>query len=136
MDRLTPEQRSENMRRIRSKGMQPEIEVRRLLHRLGYRFRLHDPKLPGKPDLVFRSRRKVILVHGCFWHQHNAATCKITRQPKSNLTYWSNKLSSNVKRDATHRKALKSSGWEVLTVWECQISRTNLTKRLIEFLER
>lgn len=135
MDKLTPERRSENMRRIRSKGMKPELEVRRLLHRLGYRFRLHDPNLPGKPDLVFPSRRKVILVHGCFWHQHNWANCKITHQPKSNLTYWNPKLAANVKRDRTHKKALKSSGWEVLTVWECQIARSNLTDRLIEFLE-
>src|SRR5437588_296882 len=96
MDKLTPQQRSENIRRIRSKDMEPELEVRRLVHPLGYRFRLHDTNLPGKPDLVFRSLRKVIQVHGCFWHQHNSTSCEITRKPKSNIgrliPFWANEL--------------------------------------------
>ena len=135
MDKLTPQERSENMRRIRSKGMQPEVEVRKMVHHLGYRFRLHDPKLPGKPDLVFPSRRKIILVHGCFWHQHNSTRCKVTRLPKSNLNYWLQKLSTNVRRDALHKKALRAAGWKVLTIWECEIDRNALTKRVIRFLE-
>jgi DNA mismatch endonuclease, patch repair protein len=118
MDRVTPQQRSENMRRIKSKGMEPELRVRRLVHGLGYRYRLHDKNLPGKPDLVFRSRRKVILVHGCFWHQHSDPACKITRKPKSNLSYWGAKLSRNVARDLANLKSLSQLGWKVLTVWE------------------
>ena len=110
MDKLTPQQRSENMRRIRSKGMEPELEVRRLVHRLGYRFRLHDKNLPGKPDLVFRSRRKVIQVHGCFWHQHNSTSCEITRKPKSNIHYWTPKLARNMARDLEHLKSLSRLG--------------------------
>lgn len=136
MDALTPERRSENMRRIRSKGMKPELAVRSLVHRLGYRFRLHDKKLPGKPDLVFRPRRKVIQVHGCFWHQHDSASCKITRKPKSNIRYWAPKLSRNVARDAANNKALTREGWKVLTIWECEIgNEAALTKRLTRFLK-
>lgn len=135
MDTLTPQRRSENMRRIRSKGMQPELEVRKLIHRLGYRFRLHDPQLPGKPDLVFSSRRKIILVHGCFWHQHKANKCKIARVPKSNLSYWAEKLSRNVKRDKVHKKALTARGWRVLTIWECEVNRPDLSLRVMRFLE-
>ena len=123
------------MRRIRSKGMKPEVSVRSLVFRLGYRYRLHDKNLPGKPDLVFRSRRKVILVHGCFWHQHDSPACKITRKPKSNTTYWSAKLRRNVARDGQHLRALSRLGWKVLTVWECELGdEAVLTKRLIRFL--
>jgi DNA mismatch endonuclease (patch repair protein) len=96
MDILTPERRSSNMRAIRSKDMQPELMVRRLVHKLGYRFRLHRKDLPGKPDLVFASRRKVIFVHGCFWHSHD---CKAAHIPKSNAEYWEPKLERNRVRD-------------------------------------
>src|SRR5688572_10968223 len=102
------------MRRIRSKGMKPELAVRSLVHRLGYRFRLHDKHLPGKPDLVFRSRRKVILVHGCFWHQHDDPACKISRKPKSNTNYWMKKLERNVERDQRHFESLSGQGWKAL----------------------
>jgi DNA mismatch endonuclease (patch repair protein) len=135
MDKLTPQERSENMRRIRSKGMKPELAVRRIVHRLGYRFRLHGKNLPGKPDLVFRPRHKVILVHGCFWHQHSHPSCKITRQPKSNTDYWTGKLKRTIARDLEHEKALISDGWEVLTIWECELANEQSTvKRLTKFL--
>jgi DNA mismatch endonuclease, patch repair protein len=135
LDALTPERRSENMRRIRSKGMKPELAVRRLVHGLGYRYRLHQKTLPGKPDLVFPSRRKVILVHGCFWHQHSDPTCKITRTPKSNTGYWGDKLKRNVERDSRHVQLLLAEGWEVLTVWECQIGNAHLSKSIVRFLD-
>ena len=135
MDKLTRQKRSDNMRRIRSKGMQPEMEVRRLVHRLGYRYRLHVTRLPGKPDLVFPSRRKIILVHGCFWHQHRDRACKIVRTPKSNLSYWGQKLRGNVSRDAQHAKRLRKDGWELLTVWECQTHNpANLAQEIATFL--
>src|SRR5687768_16524426 len=98
MDKLSQAERSENMRRIRSRNMKPELIVRSVAHRLGYRFRLHRKDLPGKPDLVFVSRRKVIFVHGCFWHQH--AGCIDSRLPKTNAAYWHPKLMRNVERDA------------------------------------
>jgi DNA mismatch endonuclease, patch repair protein len=137
MDKLSPERRSINMRQIRSKDMSPEMEVRRLLHSLGYRYRLHQKELPGKPDIVFPSKRKVIFVHGCFWHQHSAPNCKITRKPKSNESYWLPKLLRNVERDQRHKTTLHKLGFQVLTIWECEIkSRDNLIKRLKSFLEK
>jgi DNA mismatch endonuclease (patch repair protein) len=119
-DHLTPERRSENMRRIRSGDTAPEIMVRRVLSALGLRYRLHDAKLPGKPDIVLRSRRIVIFVHGCFWHQH--ARCRHGRKPRSNETYWNAKLTANVSRDRRHARELRADGWSVLTIWECELS--------------
>lgn len=134
-DKLSPERRSENMRRIRSKDSAPEKQVRQLLHGSGYRYRLHDKSLPGKPDIVFKGRRKIIFVHGCFWHQHEAASCLDGRPPKSNTGYWHSKLERNVKRDAQHVEQLQASGWSVLTVWECEVKdKSRLTARLAEFL--
>ena len=106
---------------IRAKGMKPEMTVRRRLHAAGYRYRLHCRDLPGKPDLVFPGRRKVIFVHGCFWHQHADPTCKIARRPKSNRDYWMPKLEGNVARDAASRARLRELGWEVHVIWECEI---------------
>jgi DNA mismatch endonuclease (patch repair protein) len=124
--------RSANMRAIRSKDMQPELRVRSLVHRIGYRFRLHRRDLPGKPDLVFVGRHKIIFVHGCFWHSHG---CKIAHSPKSNVKYWKPKLERNSKRDEKNIQALRSDGWKVLVVWECQILNvTKLAKRLQTFL--
>jgi len=121
MDKIPPQKRAKNMRAIRSKGMKPEMTVRSITHRMGFRYRLHRSDLPGKPDLVFPDRRKAIFVHGCFWHQHTAKTCKITRIPKSNLEYWIPKLERNNARDKKNRSALRKLGWDVLIVWECQL---------------
>lgn len=110
--------RSENMRRIRSGGMKPELAVRSCAHRCGYRFRLHAKDLPGKPDLVFRSRRSVIFVHGCFWHQHSR--CIDGHVPKTNGAYWVEKLRRNAERDHCAERSLREMGWRVLVVWECQ----------------
>ncbi len=134
-DRLSKSRRSANMAAIRAKDTKPELVVRSLVHSLGYRYRLHARDLPGKPDLVFRPRRKVIFVHGCFWHLHPDAECLDSRRPKSNKGYWGPKLSRNVERDAQHAAALKSEGWKVLVVWECETKKlTPLTKRLAKFL--
>ena len=122
MDRITGERRSANMRRIKGKGMKPEVAVRRLAHAMGYRFRLHRADLPGKPDLAFPARRKVIFVHGCFWHQHSDAGCQRAHLPRSNSEYWGPKLARNVARDLAGRSALAALGWDSLVVWECQLT--------------
>ena len=114
------------MSRIRSKGMKPEMVVRKLVHGMGYRFRLHRKDLPGKPDLVFGPRKKVIFVHGCFWHQHDDPACKITRRPKSRLEYWGPKLSRNVERDRQAKDTLTELGWKSLTIWECETKASSL----------
>lgn len=135
MDRLTPAERSRNMSAIRSKGMKPELAVRRLVHRLGFRFRLHDKKLPGCPDLIFPSRRAAIFVNGCFWHQHNSRRCPIARVPKSNLQYWKRKLTGNVRRDHLNCQRLRRLGWRVLVVWECSVGdERRLAARIRSFL--
>jgi DNA mismatch endonuclease (patch repair protein) len=136
MDRITPAQRSANMQRIKSKGMKPELLVRRLVHSMGYRYRLHRSDLPGKPDLVFAGRRKVIFVHGCFWHQHPDPNCRYAHAPRSNLDYWAPKLSRNTTRDAETENSLRKSGWDVLTVWECDLKDMHATTAKIKaFLE-
>ncbi len=122
--------RSENMRRIRSKGMLPELAVRSLVHRMAFRFRLHRKDLPGKPDLVFVSRRKVIFVHGCFWHAHD---CKIAHTPKSNAAYWGPKLERNQARDARNIEALTAAGWKSLIIWECETWNVKSVARRIRF---
>jgi DNA mismatch endonuclease (patch repair protein) len=123
------------MRAIRSKGMKPELAVRRLLHAAGYRYRIHGKELPGKPDIIFKKRRKVIFVHGCFWHQHDIEACLDGRRPKSNTTYWHPKLARNVERDQQHLTQLTAAGWEVLTVWECEVRNVDgLSDRLQAFL--
>jgi DNA mismatch endonuclease, patch repair protein len=125
--------RSENMRRIRSKGMLPELAVRSLVHKMGYRFRLHREDLPGKPDLVFGSRRKVIFVHGCFWHAHD---CKKAHTPRSNANYWGPKLKRNQVRDARNIESLCAAGWKPLVIWECQLKEISAVRaRLRKFLE-
>jgi DNA mismatch endonuclease (patch repair protein) len=135
MDKLTPERRSENMRRIKSHSMKPEMAVRRLVHGLGYRYRLRRKDLPGKPDLVFGPKRKVIFVHGCFWHGHQREGCHVARLPKSNTGYWNPKLTRNKQRDAEQVIALREMGWRVLTIWECETPDTaSLERRLSKFL--
>lgn len=122
------------MAAIRGKDTKPEWIVRRLVSSLGYRYRLHVPTLPGKPDLVFHSRRKVIFVHGCFWHLHSGG-CG-ARLPKSRLEYWGPKLRRNKARDAEHQNALAKAGWKVLTIWECELSEPEqVARRLQHFLE-
>ena len=136
MDNLTPSERSENMRRIRSKDMKPEMAVRQLIHGRGYRYRLHCKDLPGKPDLVFSPRRKVIFVHGCFWHSHSDPKCPIRRIPKSNTGYWTEKLARNIERDKKSQEMLKSLGWKVLILWECQIKdKEKLISKIKKFLD-
>jgi DNA mismatch endonuclease, patch repair protein len=132
-DPFTPQERSAVMRAVKGKDTAPEMIVRRLVHRLGYRYRLHAAELPGKPDLVFPSRRKVIFVHGCFWHWHN---CKRGRRmPKSNSGYWAPKLQRNQERDRRHRRALRRGGWGILIVWECQLKNLDrVTERIRAFL--
>ena len=136
MDSLTPEQRSWRMSLVRAKDTKPEMRVRRLVHGMGYRYRLHRSDLPGKPDLVFPGRRKVIFMHGCFWHRHG---CKMgNRMPKSRVAFWRAKLDGNKRRDRRNHRALRRLGWRVLTVWECQTlpgKLGRLKKRLITFLE-
>lgn len=110
-----------SMRANKGKDTKPEIVVRRLVHGMGYRYRLHRKDLLGKPDLVFGPRKKVILVHGCFWHQHPDPRCKIARMPKSRLEFWVPKLKANRARDARNMEALEAMGWKVLTVWECAL---------------
>ncbi len=119
MDKISPERRSANMGRIRSKDTSPEVVLRRLIHRLGYRFRLHRRDLPGKPDIVFPSRRKIILMHGCFWHQHPG--CREGRIPGSRPEYWVEKLKRNQLRDETNRALLEEQAWKILVVWECEL---------------
>ncbi len=132
-DVLTPEQRRRNMAAIKSKDTKPEILVRRLIHNMGYRYRLHRKDLPGKPDMVFPIFRKVIFVHGCYWHMHNCRFGRVT--PKTNARFWKNKRESNKERDKRNRKNLKKQGWDILTIWECQLRNLPaLVERIIVFL--
>lgn len=124
MDGLTPEHRSWNMSRIRSSNTKPERIVRSLLHRMGYRFRLHRKDLPGRPDIVLPGRRVVILVHGCYWHRHSG--CRFAYTPKSNLAFWQAKFQENVNRDHRQVNHLRELGWEVITVWECETKRPGM----------
>jgi DNA mismatch endonuclease (patch repair protein) len=120
------------MSRIGSKHTQPELTVRKILHALGYRYRLHRKDLPGRPDISFGSRRKAIFVHGCFWHGHG---CSIGREPKSNLDFWRRKLAKNRERDECNRSELEAIGWSVATIWQCEIKEIQRLERgLIDFL--
>lgn len=134
-DKLTPSRRSANMAAIKSKDTTPELAVRRIVSALGYRYRLHRRDLPGKPDLVFGPRRKVIFVHGCFWHMHPKASCLDARAPKSNTGYWTPKLLRNAARDAEHIANLKSLGWRALIIWECETrDEMRISNRISKFL--
>ena len=133
MDTLSAERRSANMSRIRSQGTAPELVVRRLVHSMGYRFRLHVATLPGKPDIVLPRWKCVIEVRGCFWHQH--AGCSDSHIPKTRLEYWEPKLERNQKRDKRNIRELRKLGWRVCVVWECETKDTGkLSKRLTHFL--
>ena len=135
-DKLTAAQRSDLMSRIRSRDTTPEMCVRRLVHRMGYRYRLHAKELPGRPDLVFRPRRKVIFVHGCFWHQHPG--CSRNRMPRSpeRRDYWQGKLNGNARRDQRNEAALREMGWRILVIWECETRHLDrLAQRVRTFLD-
>ncbi len=133
VDNVSPEVRSQIMAQVKSKGMKPEMRVRRLIHRLGYRYRLHRADLPGNPDLVFAPRQKIIFVHGCFWHRHK--DCKRVRIPATNRDYWLAKLKRNQVRDSQNIALLEEAGWSVFIVWECQLQDISaLTERLVTFL--
>ncbi len=130
---MTSEQRSRTMRAVKGKDTGTEMTVRRIVHRMGFRYRLHRKDLPGKPDLVFGARRKVIFVHGCFWHGH---TCKRgDRTPRENRRYWTKKIARNKERDQEHVSALNAKGWRVLVIWECETKDTErLGKRVRAYL--
>jgi DNA mismatch endonuclease (patch repair protein) len=134
MDSLSPAERSERMRRVRGKDSKVELHVRRLVHKLGYRFRKHAPDLPGHPDMVFRRRQKAIFVHGCFWHRHDCAMGN--RLPKSRLDFWEPKLSANRRRDEQQLGELARLGWQVLVIWECETGDdAQLAGRVRAFLD-
>lgn len=135
-DTLTPAQRSERMSRIRDVNTRPEMIVRRLIHKMGFRFRLHRKDLPGRPDLVFPRLHKVVFVHGCFWHRHSDPACRLARLPKSRLEFWLPKLEANQARDARNQMALTEAGWQVLVVWECELrDKEQLENKIREFLK-
>ena len=133
MDTRTPEQRRRIMRSVKSRNTGPELVVRRLLHGMGYRYRLHRKDLPGRPDIALGPRRKAIFVHGCFWHGHD---CPKGRLPKSRLDYWQPKVDKNRERDRTKEEQLKSVGWSVLTIWQCETKDLEtLAARLQDFVD-
>jgi DNA mismatch endonuclease, patch repair protein len=123
-------QRSKVMRSVRSENTKPEIIVRQILHSLGYRFRLHLQNLPGKPDIVLPRHHKIILVHGCFWHQHPG--CKDAERPQSNTDYWNRKLDRNVQRDQEHMAALSESSWRILVIWTCETRNKDRLRQKLE----
>lgn len=134
-DTLSSRDRSKRMSLVRAKDTKPEIRVRRLVYSLGYRYRLHCGDLPGKPDIVFKGRKKAILIHGCFWHRHE--NCALARLPKSRLDFWRPKLEGNKTRDKINQEKLKALGWVSLVIWECEIGYLEaLRGRIIEFLDK
>jgi DNA mismatch endonuclease (patch repair protein) len=134
-DTLSPEERSKRMSLIRGKDTKPELKIRRLIHSLGYRYRLHSSELPGKPDLVFKGKKKAIFIHGCFWHRHD--NCALARLPKSRLGFWNPKLEGNKERDKQNQEKLIALGWSFLVIWECEINNLELlTDRITKFLDK
>lgn len=134
MDTLTPAQRSRLMSHVRSTDTSVELRVRRLVHEMGFRYRLHQANLPGKPDLVFASRRAVIFVHGCFWHRHQ--NCRYATTPKTRVAFWKAKFKRNVERDAETLNALNKLGWRALVIWQCELSDCPILKMKIrKFLD-
>ncbi len=121
------------MSRVRGRDTKPELAIRQMVFRLGYRYRLHGKDLPGRPDLVFPGRKKVIFVHGCYWHRHEA--CSLTSTPKTRKEFWNNKFRENVERDRRNMADLAKGGWSVLTVWQCEINNPDIEERLTNFLE-
>ncbi|MGE4306454.1 MAG: very short patch repair endonuclease [Novosphingobium sp.] len=135
-DTLTPSARSHRMGRVPGRDTKPEMVVRHLIHGMGYRYRLQARDLPGRPDIVFRKRKKAIFVHGCFWHRHPDPACKLARLPKTRLDFWLPKLEGNRRRDIANVERLETMGWEVLLVWECELrDREQLRNMLRRFIE-
>jgi DNA mismatch endonuclease (patch repair protein) len=133
MDKLSPEERSRNMARIKGQNTKPEKLVRCILHQLKFRFRLHRKDLPGTPDIVLPKHNKVIFVHGCFWHGHEG--CSRSKRPTSNTEFWNNKINGNIERDKRNLENLISLGWKVLVIWQCETRNLpELVKRLEKFL--
>lgn len=132
-DTLSSEKRSLLMSRVKGKNTKPEKQVRSLLHRMGYRFRLHRKDLPGSPDIVLPKYRAAIFVHGCFWHHH--ANCKKATLPKQNRDYWVTKMNQNIERDLRKEKELIDSGWKVIVLWQCEIDKNN-DRELLEIIDR
>ncbi len=133
-DKLSPERRSWNMSRIRGRNTGPEVRVRSLIHRLGYRFSLRRSDLPGKPDIVLPRRRLAIFVHGCFWHRHR--NCRNSVIPKTRKDFWLAKLESNVRRDRSNASAVRRLGWRTSVVWECELEdEPKLTRRILKLLK-
>jgi DNA mismatch endonuclease (patch repair protein) len=133
MDTRTPEKRSEIMASVKGKNTGPEMEIRRLVFGLGYRYRIHYSKLPGKPDIAFPARRKVVFVHGCFWHGHG---CAKGRLPKSKLLFWKPKIAANKTRDEKNIVEIRAKGWKSLVVWQCETKKEAvLTRRIARFLD-
>lgn len=124
--------RSAQMAKVKNRDTKPEMRVRRALHAAGLRYRLHAKDLPGKPDIVLRSRRIAIFVHGCFWHRHPEPQCKLARMPKSRVDFWQAKLEANRERDLRHDKALRAAGWDVQTIWECELGGDTALERLVQ----
>jgi DNA mismatch endonuclease, patch repair protein len=134
MDVFSREKRSQIMSRVSGKNTKPELIVRSLLHRMGYRFRLHRKDLPGKPDITLPKYKKVIFIHGCFWHGHKH--CKRSSLPNTNREFWEHKIRSNAQRDYKNISSLTEKGWEVMVLWSCQIkNKEDLISKLIEFIE-
>lgn len=134
MDRLSPERRGWLMSRVKSKNTTTEMTVRRLVFGMGYRYRLHDKRLPGRPDLVFSGRRKIIFVNGCFWHGHE--NCRYAALPKTRVDFWRAKVEKNQARDRENIALLEANGWKVLTVWQCELKNTErLANKLYDFIE-
>jgi len=134
VDTRTAKKRSEIMRAVRTANTGPEMEVRSILHRLGFRFRTHNRELPGRPDVVLRRHRKVVFVHGCFWHGHRCSKGKL---PKSRLNYWAPKIATNKKRDTQNLAAIRRLGWQSIVVWQCELrNRRKLVKRLNAYMQR
>ncbi len=133
MDRVPKRVRSKIMRSVKSKNTGPEIIVKKIVFRLEYRYRVNFKYFPGKPDIVFTKKRKVIFVNGCFWHGHK---CKKGMLPKTNISFWNSKIERNKKRDIEVKRKLRKMGWEIMTIWQCQLVKENrLQKRLIDFIE-
>lgn len=128
-DTLSPKERSERMSRVQAKDTSPEMKLRRSIHGMGFRYRLHVSGLPGKPDLVFSKYSAVIFMHGCFWHRHEG--CKLARLPKSRVEFWQNKLEGNKERDLCNIEKLREMGWRILVVWECSLKDVDMVARRV-----